>query len=73
MFVVIRKIDRNKSTNVWRYDHRKEFNDCIKYLSNNNYVFERLEKGDINIPDDIVKNCGICFKSLSSINRSFMV
>lgn len=68
LFGVIREIDRDNSTNVWRYkEHRDCFNKCIEYIVNpNNQFFEKLGKGDTSLPDLIVEKCGTELKSLSS-------
>lgn len=68
LFAVAREIDRDNSTNVWRYKkNRDSFNNMIEYISNpNNLFFERLERGDISLPDEIVNQCGPGLKSLSS-------
>lgn len=67
LFAVLREIDRDNSTNVWRYKHRSNFNSCVEYISNpENHFFVRLEGGDPALPDEIVNSCGTPLKSLSS-------
>lgn len=68
LYALIREIDRDNSTNVWRYkNHRDAFNKCIAYIVNpKNQFFEKLEKGDSALPDIIVNECGSELKSLSS-------
>ncbi len=68
LFAVVREIDRDNSTNVWRYrTNRDSFNNMISYIteSKNNF-FGRLEKGETTLPDLIVDQCGTGLKSLSS-------
>lgn len=65
LFAVIREIDRDNSTNVWRYN-RNSINEIVKYISNKeNKFYEKLEKGEKNLPDELNK-CGPGLKSLSS-------
>lgn len=68
LFAVVREIDRDNSTNVWRYDkNRNSFNKMISYITaRENDFFGRLEKGEAELPDDITKQCGPGVKSLSS-------
>lgn len=65
---IIREIDRDNRTNVWRYKkNRNSFYTMIEYISNpSNRFFDRLESGDIKLPDEIVECCGTGLKSLSS-------
>ena len=68
LFIVAREIDRDNNTNAWRYQkNRKSFMKMINYIKNpKNKFFDRLDSGDTDLPDDIVKNCGTALKSLSS-------
>lgn len=68
LFAIIREIDRDNSTNVWRYKkNRKSFNEMIEYITDSkNDFWIRLEQGDEKLPDDICKKCGSGLKSLSS-------
>lgn len=68
LFAVVREIDRDNSTNVWRYkENRTNFNKAISYMSNpQNNFFIRLEKGEISLPDELVDICTTGLKSLSS-------
>jgi hypothetical protein len=68
LFAVAREIDRDNSTNVWRYNkNRNSFYNMINYISNpTNDFFNDLEKGTISLPDKIVEKCGSGLKSLSS-------
>lgn len=68
LFAVIREIDRDNNTNVWRYKkNRKSFNNLVNYIADpNNKFFEKLKKGYKDLPDIICKNCGNGLKSLSS-------
>lgn len=68
LFAVIRQIDRDNNTNVWRYkQNRNNFNNMILYISNpENNFFDKLKKGEKTLPDDIVNACGTGLKSLAS-------
>ena len=72
LIALIREIDRDNSTNVWRYrkkDRPIEENGIIRitdYIIANNTFFERLEKGDIYLIDEIIDYCGKEVTSLSS-------
>lgn len=68
LFAVIREIDRDNSTNVWRYKtNRESFYGMISYIEKSeNKFFSKLEEGDCKLPDDIVNKCGTAVKSLSS-------
>ena len=68
LFAVVREIDRDNSTNVWRYKtSRDSFNIMIAYIADpKNYFFSRLENGETDLPDRIVTECGSGLKSLSS-------
>lgn len=68
LFAVVREIDRDNSTNVWRYrTNRDSFNKMISYITESkNDFFDRLEKGETTLPDLIVDQCGTGLKSLSS-------
>ncbi len=73
LFAIIREIDRDNSTNVWRYKHIDEFNEMIKFIIDpDNRFFENLKSGDKDLPDKIIDfvskktgNGGV-IKSLSS-------
>ena len=68
LFCVIREIDRDNSTNVWRYkQNRDNFKGVIKYLvDTDNNFFEKLKSGQKELPDIIVEKYGTGLKSLSS-------
>jgi len=68
LFAFAREIDRDNSTNVWRYGkNRESFYNMINFITNSdNDFFARLERGDISLPDDICNTCGTGLKSLSS-------
>lgn len=67
LFAVAREIDRDNSTNVWRYNNRDDFYSMIQFILNpESNFFDRLERGDIALPDEIVEQCGSRVKSLSS-------
>lgn len=68
LFAVAREIDRDNSTNVWRYKtNRNSFYNMISFISNpKNHFFDRLKSGDTELPDCIVQECGNGLKSLSS-------
>lgn len=68
LFMVIREMDRDNSTNVWRYKkNRESLYNMISYIMNpDNKFWDRLESGDITLPDEIVDKCGNNAKSLSS-------
>ena len=67
LFAVIREIDRDSNTNVWRYNNRSSFFEIINYIIDpKNDFFIKLDKGDIKLPDLICKKCGTGIKSLSS-------
>ena len=68
LFAVVREIDRDNNTNVWRYKkNRNNFHNMILYIMNPTSNFwGRLESGDIKLPDEIVSQCGTGLKSLSS-------
>lgn len=54
MVYVLREIDRDNCTNVWRYDEkgREAFRSIIKYISNKkNNFFSDLEKVRVDLPD----------------------
>lgn len=54
---VIRQIDTDNSTGEWRYHKESRISKVIDYISNpENRFFERLDNGDISLPDDI-NNC----------------
>lgn len=67
LFAVLREIDRDNSTNVWRYGkNRDSLYAVCNYIHNpNNKFFDRLDAGDISLPDDIAQ-CGTGLKSFSS-------
>ena len=66
LFACIREIDRDNSTNVWRYkSNRDAFCKVIDYMAKNTENFwDKLEKGQKNLPDTLVEQGGT--KSLSS-------
>lgn len=67
LFAVARELDRDNSTNVWRYKRNPEsFYNMVSYIKENKNFFDRLEQGDPTLPDEIVTNCGPGLKSLSS-------
>lgn len=68
LFAVIREIDRDNSTNVWRYNkNRESFNKAIDYISNRkNKFFKQLKDGENKLPDTLCEKCGPGLKSLSS-------
>ena len=70
LFAVVRMIDRDNNTGVWRYGHKKQFYKMIDYIKDRrNNFFNRLNdqnKGDTTLPDEIVVACGTEVKSLSS-------
>lgn len=67
LFAVARELDRDNSTNIWRYKtHQESFYKMISYIKETKNFFDRLELGDISLPDEIVTNCGPGLKSLSS-------
>ncbi|MBR2590206.1 MAG: hypothetical protein IKE65_04710 [Clostridia bacterium] len=67
LFAVIREIDRDNSTNVWRYKtNRDSFYKMVSYITApENDFFVKLEKGETELPDSI-NQCGSGLKSLSS-------
>lgn len=68
LFAVAREIDRDNSTNVWRYrKNRDSFKKMIQYMTiSENDFFGKLERGETKLPDIITKKCGAGLKSLSS-------
>lgn len=68
LFAVAREIDRDNSTNVWRYKKNRDgFYKLVEYISNPaNAFFEALDRGDPSLPDKLVRKCGKGVKSLSS-------
>lgn len=68
LFAVAREVDRDNSTNAWRYKkNRTAFNNMIEYIFDpSNNFFNRLNSGDETLPDEIVEQCGSGVKSLSS-------
>ena len=68
LFALLREIDRDNSTNVWRYKkNRNSFYNIIDYIVNpDNRFFDRLREGDNTLPDEIVTECGDGLRSLSS-------
>lgn len=68
LFAVVREIDRDNSTNVWRYrTNRDSFKKMISYIADpKTDFFGRLEKGETSLPDSITRQCGAGLKSLSS-------
>lgn len=67
LLAVAREIDRDNSTNVWRYKERRgSFYKMIEYIADpNNEFFDKLQRGKTNLPDEL-NNCGPALKSLSS-------
>lgn len=67
LFAVLREIDRDNSTNVWRYGkNRKSLYAVCDYIHDpTNNFFNRLDTGDISLPDKIAQ-CGTGLKSFSS-------
>lgn len=68
LFAVIREIDRDNNTNVWRY---KQSQACLYKLIDfildpANDFWNRLKKGDKSLPDELVKTCGTEVRSLAS-------
>lgn len=70
LFTVIREIDRDNSTNVWRYKrNRDNFNRVIKYITDpKNEFFKKLRDGNTDLPDLLAREDvgGSAVKSLSS-------
>lgn len=68
LFAVVREIDRDNSTNVWRYKkNRDNLYKVILYIMNDdNDFWGRLEEGDVELPDEIANQCGPGLKSFSS-------
>ena len=67
LLALIREIDRDNSTNVWRYNNNRDsLKKMVSYISDKNTKFFKcLKKGDPDLPDLLCKgNSGI--KSLSS-------
>ncbi len=66
LFAVLIEIDRENSTNAWRY-YRENFYKLISYIKSPDVgFFNKLEAGDKTLPDAITKACGSCLKSFSS-------
>lgn len=66
---IIREIDRDNSTNVWRYKESRALIYKIRdyILDPKNNFFEELERGNPELPDKIFEYCGKRgVKSLSS-------
>lgn len=66
LIAIIREIDRDNSTNVWRYGNAQSIKDVVAYITDpKNNFFKWLKQSDYALPDDIQKdNKGIY--SLSS-------
>ena len=64
---IIREIDRDNKTNVWRYGNEVKIKRVVDYMfdSKNNF-FDELDKGDVDLPDKINNYVGGGMKSLSS-------
>lgn len=66
---LIREIDRDNYTNVWRYGNRANLEAIVTYiLDSNNNLWERLDKGDIELVSEMTeeRHGGSAVKSLSS-------
>ena len=63
---IIRLIDYENSTNVWRFN-RKAFRDIINYITDpTKNFYNRLQKGDTKLPDDLKNSTGKNILSLCS-------
>lgn len=58
LFAVLREIDRDNSTNVWRYGkNRKSLYNVCNYIHDpKNKFFKKLKAGDISLPDNIAQD-----------------
>ena len=67
LFAVLREIDRDNSTNVWRYGQNRDslYAVCNYIHDPKNKFFGKLKAGYRSLPDDIAK-CGKGLKSFSS-------
>ena len=56
LFACIREIDRDNSTNAWKYNNKKEsFYEIIKYIQNpSNKFWEDLKNGEKNLPNKLL-------------------
>jgi hypothetical protein len=68
LFAVVREIDRDNSTNVWRYKrNRWALNALVEYMADTkNDFWKKLEKGEKNLPDKLRDKGGTSVRSLSS-------
>ena len=70
LFIIMREIDRDNNTNVWRYKSKREsFIKIYKFIRNKrNKFFEKLENGDSehDLPDVLTKASGANIKSFAS-------
>ena len=68
IFIVMREIDRDNNTNVWRYkDKRGNFIKIYEYIKDkNNKFFEELKAKKQDLPDKLTEISDIGIKSLSS-------
>ena len=68
LICVLRELDRDKNTNVWRYKKNRDgIYAILDYIVDpRNSFFDRLCKGDVNLPDDLVKVGGTRIKSFAS-------
>lgn len=67
LFACIREIDRDNSTNVWRYGDRASIHKIIEYIKNpQNNFWDKLKTGEPRLPDELVEVGGTGIKSLST-------
>jgi hypothetical protein len=70
LFALLRILDVDNSTNVWRYKYKRDnFNRMLDYMVDpKNEFFVNLENGDVNLPDILSDNKvgGTAVKSFSS-------
>lgn len=67
LFACIREIDRDNSTNVWRYGDRDSIDKIVKYISSpQNNFWDELKIGKRSLPDELVEVGGTGIKSLST-------
>ena len=68
IFIVMREIDRDNSTNVWRYKRNRDgFKEIYKYIKDNkNSFFGDLSNEESTLPDKLTKISGAGINSFAS-------
>ncbi len=59
LLAIIREIDRDNSTNTWRYGNKQAIINVVEYIKKNSKdFFDHLESFDKNLPETIIEEAG---------------